>query len=151
MAGGLITCFALDALNWFPLTPAISQQIAERTSSSVKTLLVGSQISHYRAITSISYIRSFYCCCVKSPSFVPPPVMMLPFSSVALSLFSRPRCLVEINHSVPFKLFNCLATRLGLSQLRRSNIEIFVITGLLFCQKRQIIQSRAAEEATGIS
>lgn len=49
LAGGLITCFALDALNWFPLTPAISQQIAERTSSSVKTLMVGSQITHYTA------------------------------------------------------------------------------------------------------
>lgn len=89
------------------------------------------------SITSIPYIRSFYCCHVQSPSFVPPLVMMLPFSSVALSLFSRPRCLVKINYSFPFTLFNCLATRLGLSQIRHSNIEIFVITGLLSLSERE--------------
>lgn len=140
LAGGLITCFALDALNWFPLTPAISGQIAERTSSSVKTLLVESQITHYRAITSVSYKRSLYCVRVNSQSFVPALLKMLPFSCGAPSLFSGPRCLIKINYSFPFTLFNCLAMRLDLSQIRGSNIEIFVITGFLLCQKEKINQ-----------
>lgn len=127
-------------LKLVPLTPAISGQIAERTSSSVKTRLVESQISHYRAITSASYKRSLHCVRVNSHSFVPALLKMLPFSCGAPSLFSRPRCLVKINYSFPFILFNCLAVRLDLSQIRGSNIEIFVITGFLLCQKGKINQ-----------
>ena len=75
---------------------------------------------------------------------------MFPFSCGALSLYSRPRCLLQINCSFPFTLFNCLATRLGLSQIRRSNIEMFVITGLRFCQRGTIIQRRAAGQEPDI-
>lgn len=50
----------------------------------------GEPKNHYTAITSIACVRSFYCHRVKSLAFVPHLVMMSPFSSAALSLFSRP-------------------------------------------------------------
>lgn len=75
------------------------------------------------------------------PEFCSPDVSFQLQSSVTLQPPSMPSA---DNCSFPFMLFNCLATRLSLSQIRRSNIEMFVITGLLFCQRGTIIQRRAA-------
>lgn len=99
--GRRVNSFALDALNWFLLTPAICGQMAERNSSRWRE---------------------------RQPRFVPPLLMK-----------SRLRCLVQINYFFPFRLFNWIGMRLGLSQIRRSVIEIFVITGRVLCQKGKII------------
>ncbi len=95
------------------------------------------------------HIHSFYCRRVKAAVWL--LLLWCRLWALWLCLLSCPRCLVKINRSFLFMLFNCLAMRLSLSETRRSNIEMFVISGLLFCQRGKIIECRAAEKGTDIT
>lgn len=110
----------------------------------------GSQITHYRAITSIPHIRSFHCRHVKSLSFVPRLVMMSPFSSVAVSLFNCPQCLVKINHHFHSRFLIALPRGWAYLKLDVQILKYLSLAGFFFVRKRKITQCRAAKEVKDV-